>query len=545
MRLLRGRLPLATTVLIVLIGSVFLLLQARHLWFFGDDWMFLLERSISQRPVQDLMMPHNDHWTLVPIVVYRALFSVVGLQHYLVFAMLPIAAHAATCILLFLLLRRMGVLPWVAVGVTTVMVFLGAGAENLLWPFQVGMVGTAAFGLAALLVSTGSSGRRSLGLVWLLSILSVMTAGTAIPMLIWLGAFTLMRDGLRRALVLTVPPMVVYAAWFLVWGHQADTGITKAPLADVIPMAWRGLSATWDNMTGFAGVGPVIVIGLLAGSVALQPGTDRRTLALSGWAAALTTFMIFAYSRGQFGPDAATASRYAYFGALMMLPSLALVLGSAQDRVRVRAAEAWLTLAAVLGLLVVPGVFGVIDFRVARDAMTPDLQERVLAASQLARSGQRLLREQVDPVWNAPISATELRPDDVADALPDRPVSPRARLTASAALQVGAAATSFGLPEAKASFVSTETTPSGDCVIGLGAAGSVLEIPSGEGGAQVRLTLSATDRTTVRLRDGDATSLPVELVVGDTTEVYVGVTAPHVELLVDLPPGSPFTVCGR
>ena len=490
-------------------------------------------------------MPHNDHWTLVPIVVYRALFSVVGLQHYLVFAMLPIAAHAATCILLFLLLRRCAVHPWVAVGVTTVMVFLGAGAENLLWPFQVGMVGTAAFGLAALLVSTGSSGRRSLGLVWLLSILSVMTAGTAIPMLIWLGAFTLMRDGLRRALVLTVPPMMVYAAWFLVWGHQADTGITKAPLADVIPMAWRGLSATWDNMTGFAGVGPVIVIGLLAGSVALQPGTDRRTLALSGWAAALTTFMIFAYSRGQFGPDAATASRYAYFGALMMLPSLALVLGSAQDRVRVRAAEAWLTLAAVLGLLVVPGVFGVIDFRVARDAMTPDLQERVLAASQLARSGQRLLREQVDPVWNAPISATELRPDDVADALPDRPVSPRARLTASAALQVGAAATSFGLPEAKASFVSTETTPSGDCVIGLGAAGSVLEIPSGEGGAQVRLTLSATDRTTVRLRDGDATSLPVELVVGDTTEVYVGVTAPHVELLVDLPPGSPFTVCGR
>jgi hypothetical protein len=177
--------------------------------------------------------------------------------------------------------------------------------------------------------------------------------------------------------------------------------------------------------------------------------------------------------------------------------------------------------------------------------MTPDLRERVLAASQLARSGQPLLAEQIDPVWNASILARELRPDDVADALPDGPISPRARLTASAALQVGASATSFDLPEAKASFVSTETTPSGDCVIGLGAAGSVLELPAGASGAQVRLTLSGTDRTTVRLRDGEATSVPVELVVGDATEVYVGVTAPDVELLVDLPPGSPFTVCGR
>ena len=545
MHLLRGRLPLATTVLIVLTGSVFLLLQARHLWFFGDDWMFLLERSLSQRPVEDLMRPHNDHWSTVPILIYRALFSVVGLEHYLVFAVLPILAHAAACILFFLLLRRCAVHPWIAVGVTTVMVFLGAGAENLLWSFQIGMIGSAVFGLAALLVSTSSSGRRSLGLVWLLSILSVMTASTAIPMLIWLGAFTLMRDGLRRALALTVPPLIVYAAWFLVWGREADTGIEKAPPADVIPMAWRGLSATWDNMSGFTGAGPVIVIGLVAASVALQPGTDRRTLALSGWGAALVTYMLFAYSRGAFGPDAATTSRYAYFGALMMLPSLALALDSVRNRLRLRAAEAGLTTAALLGLLVVPGVFGVIDFRVARAAMTPDLQERVLAASQLARSGQPLLREQVDPVWNAPISATELQPDDVAEALPDGPVSPRARLTASAALQVGAAATSFDLPAAKASFAGTETTTSGDCVIGLGAAGAVLEIPSGPAGAQVRLTLSGTDRTTVRLRDEGATSVPVELVVADATEVYVGVTAPEVELLVDLPPGAPFTVCGR
>lgn len=545
MQVLRGRWPLVTTILIVLVGSVFLLVQARHLWFFGDDWMFLLERSISQRPVEDLMSPHNEHWSTVPILIYRALYSVVGLEHYLVFALLPILAHAAVCVLLFLVLRRCGVHPWVAVGVTTVMVFLGAGAENLLWAFQVGMVGSAALGLAALLVSTGDAGRRRTGLVWLFSILSLMTASTAIPMLIWLGSFTLLRDGLRRALVLTVPPAIVYAVWFLVWGREVDNDIAKAPLADVLPMAWRGLSATWDNMSGFAGAGAVIVVGLLSAAVALQPDTDRRRLALSGWVTALVTFMIFAYSRGEFGPDAATALRYSYFGALLTLPSLALLLDTLRERLHARAAEAWLTIGVVLGLLVVPGVFGVVSFRETRDAMTPDLRERVVAASELARSGEPLLREQVDPVWNASLSAAELRPDDVADALPDVPVSPRARLTAGAALQVGASTTSFGLPEVRASVVSTDTTPSGDCAIGLGTTGSFVEIPSGEAGAQVRFTLSGADRTTVRLRDADATSAPVELVVRDGSEVYLGVTAPDVELLVDLPPGLPFTVCGR
>lgn len=543
MQRLRGRLPLVTMLALVLVGSLFLLVQARHLWFFGDDWMFLLERSLSQRPVHDLMAPHNDHWSAVPILIYRVLFSVVGLQHYLVFAVLPIIAHAVVCVLLFVVLRRCGVNDWIAVGVATVMVFLGAGAENLLWAFQVGMVGSAALGLAALLVATSLSGRRSVLLVWLLSVLSLMTASTSIPMLVWLGAFVLISDGVRRALVLTVPPMIVYAAWFAVWGHEADTGITKAPLADVLPTAWRGLSATWDNMSGFAGSGQVIVIGLLAASVALAPGTPRRTLALSGWAAALVAYLMFAYSRGSFGPDAATTSRYAYFGALLMLPSVALALDALLQRLRVRMVEAGLVIAVLLGLLVVPGIFGVIDFRVARDAMTPDLRQRVLAASELARSGEPRLSEQVDPVWNASLSADELTPDSVAEALPDDAVSPRARLTARAALQVGAAAESLGLPDAKPSFDSISTSPSGDCVIGLGTVDGVVKIPSGPTGAQVRMTLAEPAGTTVVLRDGELSSAPVPLAALDTDEFYLGVTAPDVELRVTLQPGAPFTLC--
>jgi len=544
-QLLRGRLPLATTVLIVLIGSVFLLLQARHLWFFGDDWAFLLARHPGERPLEDLMRPHNEHWSAVPVLLFRTVYALFGMQHYLLFAVLPIAAHAVVCLLFFLVQRRSGVHPWVAVGVTAVLVFLGAGAENLLWSFQVGMLSSAVFGLGALFIATGSQGRRAVGVTWLLSVLSLMSSGMAIPMLMWLGAFTLWRGGLRRALVLTVPPMLVYAAWFIVWGRQASTGIPESRLADVVPLAWKGLAFTWEHMSGFEGVGPVLVIALLAAAVTLQPDSDQRVLALSGSLTAVASYLILANSRGGLGPESTAVHRYSYFGALMMLPALALVLHSLWDRLAARPVERSLTVAVILGLLVVPGTIGVITFREGRDTLTPDLRGRTIAASELARSPERLLTNTIDQAYNPDITADALRLSSVAEALPDGPVTARDRLTARAALQVGASPTTWDLPEAKASFVSTGTTPSGDCVIGLGAAGSVLEIPSGESGAQVRLILSATDRTTVRLRDGDVTSAPVPLLVGDTTEVYVGVTAPDVDLLVDLPPGSPFTVCGR
>ncbi|QIK74307.1 hypothetical protein [Nocardioides piscis] len=545
MRLPRERWPLVTTVLIVLIGSVFLLTQARHLWFFGDDWAFLLARDLGERPVESLMAPHNEHWSTVPVLIYRALYSVFGLHHFLVFAALPVAAHAVACVLLFLVQSRCGIHPWVSAGVTAVLVFLGAGAENLLWSFQIGMIGTAVFGLAALLLSAGWTGRRTVVIIWTLSVLSLMTASTSIPMLIWLGAFTFARHGLRRALVLAVPPMIVYAAWFIVWGRQAETGIPESRPVDVMPLAWKGLSVTWERMTGFEGVGPVLVIGLLTAALTLQPDSARRALALSGAATAVITYLILADSRGGLGPESTSPSRYSYFGALMLLPALALVLHSLWDRLKTRRVEGSVALAAILGLLVIPGILGTVDFRVGRDTLTPDLRARTIAASELARSSERLLDNAVDESYNPNITADALRLDSVAAALPDGPVTARDRLTARAALQVSAAPTSWGLPEAVATVEGTETSPSGDCSIGLGAVGSVLEIPSGREGAQARLILSETDRTTVRLRDGTVTSASVPMVVGDTSEVYVGVTAPGVGLLVDLPPGVPFTVCGR
>ena len=413
------------------------------------------------------------------------------------------------------------------------------------------MIGSAALGLGALLLAQ-CPGRRAVAATWGVSVLSLMTSGMAIPMLLWLGAHTVLRDGLRRALTLTLPPLVVYAAWWLGWGRDAQTAIPPSRLPDVIPLAWRGLAGTWEQMTGFAGAGPVIVVGLLVAALVMHVDTDRRALAMSGIAAGLAAYLVLAHSRGGLGPEATAASRYAYFGALMTLPALALVLHELGERLVRRPIERSLTLAVILALLVVPGVIGVVEFRQARDSLTPDLRGRLAAGVELVRSDEALLSAVLDPTYNPDITADALRTDEVADALPDGPVTARNRLTARAALQVGTWPTTMGLSPARPEIVGTTSTEvvgttsteSGECRIGVGAEGSTVEVPAGPDGSQFRLILSGVDRTSVRLREDGLTSLPVALPVEDGTEAYVGVAAPDVTLVVDLPAGSPFTVCG-
>jgi hypothetical protein len=536
------RLPLAAVLLIVVVGSVFLLVQARYLWFLGDDWNFLLERDLTRNPVDDLMRPHNEHWSTVPVVIFRAMFTVFGLQNYLAFASLPVVAHGLVCVLLFLLLQRCGVRPWTAVGVAAVMVFLGAGAENLLWDFQVGMLLSAVFGLAALALSM-RRGRRAVATTWSLSVLAMMSASTALPMLAWLGVFTLLRGTFRRAVVLTVPPAVVYGVWYLVWGRHHGVEIPPTPLESVVPLAWNGLGATWASMTGIGGAGPAILLGLVVAALAVAtPGSDLRALAVSGMATALVSFLLFAYSRGTLGEQAA-ASRYLYFGALMTLPAFAVILDALVERLPERRAERAWTVAVVVGALVVPGVAGIVTNRVARAPLTTGLEQRVVAAADLAGSDARLLGTLVEPTMNSQIKVDALRQPGVRERLPDIEPTLGDRLGASAALQVGASPTSLGLPVGRLRLRGGSDARVDGCVSGSGAEGMVLEMDAGESGAEFQLTLTPTDRTLVRLRKGGLTGPPVPLVTGAGTPVFVGVTAAGTTLEVDLPAGSLFTAC--
>ena len=54
-------------------------------------------------------------------------------------------------LLVYALVRRR-TLPWVAVGITLIVLLFGSGFENLFWGAQIGFVGATAMGLGALLL---------------------------------------------------------------------------------------------------------------------------------------------------------------------------------------------------------------------------------------------------------------------------------------------------------------------------------------------------------------------------------------------------------
>ena len=144
----------------------------RNLWFFGDEWDFLTRRGLHGATFS-IWAPHNEHWSTLPILVWRALFSLAHLSSYWPYLVPLLLAHVAVVHLVWRRCLRVGADPWVASALALLFALFGTGAEDLAWAFQIGFVGSLVFGLLAIEVADGPA---------------------------WPGARTLVKDGIRRDL---------------------------------------------------------------------------------------------------------------------------------------------------------------------------------------------------------------------------------------------------------------------------------------------------------------------------------------------------------
>jgi hypothetical protein len=140
----------ALLALVWLVGAsgALLLYWGSKLTFLLDDWEFLLyRRGFNAHAILD---PHGEHISVAPVLIYKALLATVGMGSAFPFRVVSTAVFLLSCVLLFVFLqRRVG--QWPAIAATAVVLFLGAGWEDLLWAFQVGYFGSMAAGLGALL----------------------------------------------------------------------------------------------------------------------------------------------------------------------------------------------------------------------------------------------------------------------------------------------------------------------------------------------------------------------------------------------------------
>src|SRR5258705_13975951 len=76
-----ARLALSAFIAVEVAALSLWLVLGRNQWFFSDEWDFLAGRTAGD--LGDLIRPHDNHWSTLPILVYRLLWWLFGFRTYL------------------------------------------------------------------------------------------------------------------------------------------------------------------------------------------------------------------------------------------------------------------------------------------------------------------------------------------------------------------------------------------------------------------------------------------------------------------------------
>jgi hypothetical protein len=306
--------PLVGLAAVVVAAFALILYLARGAGFFFDEWNFVLDRQ--GHSLDAFLKPHNEHISLVPVLVYKVLFNVVGLSHHWPYLAVLAVMHAALGVCVFLLARpRVG--AWPALMAATLILFMGLAWQNMLWAFQIGFVGSVLGGVLAW-VALDRDGRRGDAFACLALLFATASSSLGVPMAIGVGA-ELLVSGRRRALWVAAVPVVLYGLWYAGYGQSTITGqgiIHAAPWAASAAAASAGAIFGVGSNWGVALVG-LGVIGLGWRLGRLVPPSPRLVgLLVSG----IVFWALTGAARSVFQPPVPPdSSRYLTFGAIVLL----------------------------------------------------------------------------------------------------------------------------------------------------------------------------------------------------------------------------------
>jgi len=418
-------------------GSIPLyLVLGRHWWFYLDEWNLLASRS--GRSVNDLLRPYNQHWITLPILAWRALWTIVGARSYLPYQAMSVLLHVVVAALIRSVMRHAGVRPWIATIGAGAFLFFGAGAQNILSAFQITFTGAIAFGFVQLMLTDheGEWSRRD----WIAlaaGLCALMCSGAAVAMVGVVGVATWLRRGRRVAVAQITPLAAIYAAWYLRYGRSGAQ--IEGSIGGAVGFVRDGVGATFENVGQLAGVGALLGLALALGVVVLVRSGDaparHAQVALVG-AFLVGLLMFFAAAavgrnRGQAVVDLPTQSRYLYVGAAMLAPVFGIAAESLTRRARVLGA-----LAIVPLLIGVPGnVIQASEFARAQAQHVAGTRSVLLSVARSTLSEQVPGTLRPDPVGAPLVTMAWLRAEQRVGRIPELR-EPNAQLLAANRLRL-------------------------------------------------------------------------------------------------------------
>ncbi len=208
--------------------------------------------------------------------------------------------------------------------------FLGPSWMVLMWPFQTVIVGSVLTGVAALLLLDRND---RAGDAWACVLLALSVLFSAIGVSFALGAAVdvLVRRrerGLFGRAYIAVVPLLIYVAWYLGWGHEAENYLTLNNVLHSPVYLLEGFASSIDSLLGLSTVDvndvgepawgrPLLLaaIGLVIWGQTKKRGFSPRLWPVAAAAASYWLLAGFNFFAGR--PP--VAGRYGYAGAVFVL----------------------------------------------------------------------------------------------------------------------------------------------------------------------------------------------------------------------------------
>lgn len=340
----------------VVASAILILGLNSQLTFIADDWELLVARDGLS--VATVFEPFHENIVVGPALVYKVLQGTFGMSSAMPFYVVSISLFLASAVLLFAYLRsRAG--DWLALLAAVLILFLGAAFEDLLWAFQLGYFASAAAGLGMLLALDQEDERGD----WVAcGLLVVSIAFSSLGIVFLVGAIAdliLGRQPRLRRLFVVLLPAALFAFWWLVWGHDAESHLSGENVTGLLGYVYDAAAAGVVSLLGLAtndGTSPdqahlvwgKIIVPLVAALVAFRIWRDSGIS--RGLAIALGMALAFWVLAGLNRSDERfpTSSRYQYPSALFLL----LVMGESLRGLRLpRPALALATVGVVLAVV--------------------------------------------------------------------------------------------------------------------------------------------------------------------------------------------------
>jgi hypothetical protein len=302
---------LALAAIVVLAGAEIMYL-GRGLTWHHDEWSFVMFRQGHALDV--FLQPHNEHVSVVPVVIFKTFFKVFGIDAYGPYRLLNVLIVEACAVLVYLYARpRLG--AWYALVPAVLVGFMGMAAEDLFWPFELSLELPVACTVAALLL-IDRGGRAADAAVSALTTVAVFCSGVGLVMLAGVALEVFARaDRWRRAWIVGVPALL-YVAWWIPY-HKGSDVIANAPFAP--RFVANSLAASTGGLVGLNGDwGQLLAVALVvAVAFAFLRATRAPVRLITLCALPLAYWISIALVRGaDANPD---QSRYLFVGGTFVV----------------------------------------------------------------------------------------------------------------------------------------------------------------------------------------------------------------------------------